>query len=158
MTQPWTLITRKGYDTQDNLASVTDPRSHTTQYVYDDFGRKNQTTSPDTGTTKHESEVNNKLNSDCIKGKGLKKSLQEKYSNLNIKCSSRKGCGSAWPILSNTITLKSGAFGKDCGPIGSTILHEMVHSCHHGGEKIPEACEASCFQYNPTGADPCNCK
>jgi RHS repeat-associated protein len=53
MTQPLTIITQYGYDTQDNQASVIDPNSNTTQYQYDDFGRKNQTISPDTGTTKY---------------------------------------------------------------------------------------------------------
>ena len=51
MTQPGTIVTHYGYDTQDNQTSVTDPRSNATQYTYDDFGRKNQTISPDTGTT-----------------------------------------------------------------------------------------------------------
>jgi len=44
-------ITGYGYDTQDNLATVTDPKGNVTSYYNDDFGRKNQTGSPDTGTT-----------------------------------------------------------------------------------------------------------
>jgi len=52
--QPVNIITRYGYDTQDNQASITDPNTNITQYWFDDYGRKNQTTSPDTGTTKYQ--------------------------------------------------------------------------------------------------------
>jgi hypothetical protein len=49
--------------------------------------------------------------------------------------------------------------GKGCGPLESTILHELVHHCRGKEEKVPEACEASCFKYNPyKRANPCDCK
>jgi YD repeat-containing protein len=51
MTQPLNTITDYGYDTQDNLSSITDLNENTTQYWFDDFGRKDQTASPDTGIT-----------------------------------------------------------------------------------------------------------
>ena len=40
-----------GYNAQDNLISVTDPRSLVTGYVYDGFRRVIQESSPDKGTT-----------------------------------------------------------------------------------------------------------
>src|SRR4029077_14811198 len=40
-----------GYDAQDNLTSVQDPRSLTTSYTYIGFGDLKQQVSPDTGTT-----------------------------------------------------------------------------------------------------------
>ncbi|MCW8923896.1 MAG: RHS domain-containing protein [Gammaproteobacteria bacterium] len=43
--------TQMGYDSQDNLTSVTDPIDGTTTYVYDDLGNLLEQTSPDTGTT-----------------------------------------------------------------------------------------------------------
>jgi len=49
--QPLATTTHNGYDTKDNLATVTDPNDNVTSYYNDDFGRKNQTGSPDTGTT-----------------------------------------------------------------------------------------------------------
>jgi YD repeat-containing protein len=45
------IITQYGYDNQDNLTSVTDPKGNITQYTYDDFGRRIKVISPDTGTT-----------------------------------------------------------------------------------------------------------
>ncbi len=45
------IITHYGYDTQDNLTTITDPNGNITSYYNDDFGRKNQNGSPDTGTT-----------------------------------------------------------------------------------------------------------
>lgn len=42
------------YDAQDNLASVTDARGHTTSYSYDDLGRLLKVTSPDTQVTRYE--------------------------------------------------------------------------------------------------------
>jgi len=44
-------VTDYGYDNQDNLTAVTDPRGIATAYVYDGFGRVIQTASPDAGTT-----------------------------------------------------------------------------------------------------------
>ena len=49
--QTLATTTHYGYDTQDNLATVTDPNDNVTSYYNDDFGRKNQNGSPDTGIT-----------------------------------------------------------------------------------------------------------
>jgi YD repeat-containing protein len=45
--------TKLGYDANDNLASVSDPRSLTTTYSHDGFGGVTQQVSPDTGNTTH---------------------------------------------------------------------------------------------------------
>jgi YD repeat-containing protein len=44
-------VTRFGYDSNDNLTAVVDPRSLTTGYTYDGFGDLTQQSSPDTGVT-----------------------------------------------------------------------------------------------------------
>ena len=44
-------LTLFGYDAQDNLTSVTDPRSLVTSYGYNGFGDLLTQTSPDTGVT-----------------------------------------------------------------------------------------------------------
>jgi RHS repeat-associated protein len=45
------VVTQYGYDVQDNLASVTDPRGLQTTYVTSDAGTRLRVTSPDTGVT-----------------------------------------------------------------------------------------------------------
>jgi YD repeat-containing protein len=44
-------MTQFGYDANDNLISVTDPRNLVTSYEYNGFGELKAQTSPDTGTT-----------------------------------------------------------------------------------------------------------
>lgn len=98
--------------------------------------------------------------SDCIKSDALKQCLSKKLADLKIRYDkSTSDCGWAQFIFSDTINLGDNAFMSKCGPLKSTILHEMVHSCNYFGEKTPEACEASCFNWPPWGdANPCDCK
>lgn len=44
-------LTQYGYDTDNNIISITDPEIHNTTENYDDFGRNIRTISPDSGTT-----------------------------------------------------------------------------------------------------------
>jgi YD repeat-containing protein len=46
-----TAVTQYGYDTQDNLVSVTDANGNATTYTFDDADRLVERISPDTGTT-----------------------------------------------------------------------------------------------------------
>lgn len=45
------VVTSYTYDAQNNIASITDPKSSTTTYAHDDFGRVQTMTSPVSGTT-----------------------------------------------------------------------------------------------------------
>lgn len=45
------VVTQYAYDDQNNLVSVTDPKSNDTTYSFDDFGRMQTQVSPVTGTT-----------------------------------------------------------------------------------------------------------
>jgi len=106
-------------------------------------------------------DVERAIQSNCIRGQSLKNCLTDKLNKLKIKCTNKSGCGSAWPIFSNTIKINPAAFkpGGGCGPLESTILHEMVHSCGRFFEKKPKGCEESCFGYDPKNeANPCDCK
>jgi RHS repeat-associated protein len=51
VTQPGNIKTSYGYDSNDDLITVTDDNKNATIYKYDDMGRVYQVISPDTGTT-----------------------------------------------------------------------------------------------------------
>ncbi len=51
---PSGVTTAYVYDVQDNLRTLTDGKSHDTDYATDDFGRQVEVVSPDTGTTRFE--------------------------------------------------------------------------------------------------------
>src|SRR5947209_18612359 len=51
------ITTSYGYDTQGNLASVTDPNGNVTTYTFDDFGRMTKQVSPVTGTSTYTYDV-----------------------------------------------------------------------------------------------------
>ncbi len=97
------------------------------------------------------------INSNCIKDGLLKRCLKDKWAKLKIKCDNKSYCGHAAPLFSDTIYISGSGFSiSSCGPLKSTILHEMVHSCRHFTEAKPEACEKSCFGYG--NGNPCECK
>ena len=50
MTQPGNRVTAYGYDSRDNLKTVTDAKNSVTSYTYDDLGREISVSSPDSGT------------------------------------------------------------------------------------------------------------
>ncbi len=46
----------------------------------------------------------------------------------------------------NIATLGSAALQAACGPLGSTVLHEIIHLVRgFAGEQLPRSCEASCY-------------
>ncbi len=51
ISDPASGVTQFGYDANDNLTSVVDPRTLTTSYTYNGFGDRKTRVSPDTGAT-----------------------------------------------------------------------------------------------------------
>jgi RHS repeat-associated protein len=47
--------------------------------------------------------------------------------------------------LRHTFGVGSPAFGSQCGPLASTLLHEVVHGMRHPSEKKPLQLEKDCF-------------
>ncbi len=54
--------------------------------------------------------------------------------------------GTGFNIPANIVTLGTNALTADCGPLASTVLHEIVHIVRgFFGEQLPVSCEASCY-------------
>jgi hypothetical protein len=99
-------------------------------------------------------------NGNCIGSAELKSRILSEFSDLQIDCEQKGShCGMASRFFSNTVNLYPNALnGVDCGPLESTILHEVVHLAElrlieHGG--LADACEAACFGWG--GGDPAKC-
>jgi Domain of unknown function (DUF4157) len=100
--------------------------------------------------------------SNCIRSQELKNEILSEFANLTIDCEqgdSSSPCGRAWRFFSHTVNIYPPALaGGTCGPLESTILHEVVHLTEmrlieHGD--LADACEASCFGYG--SGDPTKC-
>ncbi len=104
------------------------------------------------------------FNSDCIEESRrvpMQKNL--KKNGYDIRCADSKAIGgncaesTGFPIPANIMTLGTLALplGK-CGPLGSTILHEIVHVTRGTfPEALPASCEASCFGVGSASPDLC---
>jgi hypothetical protein len=100
------------------------------------------------------------FNTDCIKSYSLRDNILGRFDGLTIDCSKSTGeCAKTLRIFSQTVTVETPALDAGrCGPLASTILHEVVHQAGFigQGDGVTTACEASCFGYG--GGDATKCK
>ena len=97
--------------------------------------------------------------SDCVKSETLKENILSKFNGLDINCKqdTNKGCGDATSYFS-PVNIYPAALASGCGPLESTILHEVVHLTEWepwGHRSLAAACEASCFGWG--SGDPSQC-
>ena len=99
----------------------------------------------------------------CIKSDSLKNAILDEFYGLIINCEKgdvNSDCGSARPLFSQTVNIYSVALNSSkCGPLASTILHEVVHLTENrifGGHGVlADACEKSCFGHGSGDASKC---
>ena len=104
---------------------------------------------------------NKVVSSGCIRSQELRKEILSEFADLTIDCEQSGGdCGFAWRFFSNTVNIYPKALTPaTCGPLESTILHEVVHLTElrlieHGD--LAGACEASCFGWGSGDPTKCN--
>ncbi|HEV8579388.1 MAG TPA: DUF4157 domain-containing protein [Thermoanaerobaculia bacterium] len=100
----------------------------------------------------------------CVKTQVLKDAILAQFDGLNIECEqgTDEPCGRAWRYFTQTVNVFASSLDvASCGPLASTILHEVVHlterspfSFIHGA--LASACEESCLPWG-SGGDPSKC-
>ncbi len=78
---------------------------------------------------------------------------------IRIRCATGTSCASApgWVSGNNDINVFDAATRTACGPMASTVLHELVHAAaNYFPEDKPRGCEASCYMFG--SGDPGNCR
>lgn len=98
--------------------------------------------------------------SNCVKTKSLKENILDEFNGLTIKCNQGTGnpCGRANRFFSSTVNLYPDAMNAICGPLESTILHEVIHLTEwapFGHGPLAAGCEKSCFGYGTGDAAKC---
>ncbi|RPI19302.1 MAG: DUF4157 domain-containing protein [Ignavibacteriae bacterium] len=98
--------------------------------------------------------------SNCIRSDSLKDEVLNEFDGLNIDCEqSGDDCGMASRYLTQTVNIYPNALNNNlCGPLASTILHEIVHLTEwrlFGHGNLADACEKSCFGYGSGDASKC---
>jgi len=97
---------------------------------------------------------------ECVKDGAFRHKLLQHFNGLTIACEQcDNNCGHSKLSPSLTIYLCKPALNQNtCGPIASTILHEVVHKADWSltdREERPTACEKSCFGYGSGNPDKC---
>ncbi len=99
--------------------------------------------------------------SDCLKSESLKDEVLSKFNGLEIDCDKDgDDCGQSRRYFTHTIHIMPPSLnpaGK-CGPLESTILHEVIHQTEWrpiGHGVLADACEKSCFGYGSGDASKC---
>jgi hypothetical protein len=101
------------------------------------------------------------LTTNCIHSPLLRSEILSEFSQLTIDCEqgdSSDPCGRAMYVFSHTANLFPDSLTATCGPLESTILHEVVHLTEvrlWGHGDLAGACEASCFGWG--SGDPAKC-
>lgn len=105
---------------------------------------------------------NKVLYTDCIKSKSLKDEILNEFDGLNIDCEEGdedSPCGMASRYFTQTVNIYPKSLDPSkCGPLASTILHEVVHLTEwrlFGHGDLACACEKSCFGYGSGDASKC---
>jgi hypothetical protein len=98
--------------------------------------------------------------SNCIKTNSLKESILAEFNGLEIKCNqgTNQLCGRANRYFSHTVNIYANALQPLCGPLDSTILHEVIHLTEWaplGHGDLAGACEKSCFGWGSGDASGC---
>jgi hypothetical protein len=98
--------------------------------------------------------------SDCIGSESLREEILDEFDGLSIDCEQDADgpCGMASRYFTTTINLYPKSLQSSrCGPLASTILHEVIHLTEWGifhGD-LTGACEKSCFGYGKGDASKC---
>ena len=102
------------------------------------------------------------LNSGCVKSESLRQEILHEFDDLDIDCEQGDAdspCGQASRYFTETINIYPPALNSStCGPLESTILHEVVHLTEwrlFGHGELADACEMSCFGYGTGDASKC---
>ncbi len=102
------------------------------------------------------------LNSDCVKSESLRDEILSEFDGLSIDCEQGDDddpCGRAMRYFTQTVNLYPKALNASrCGPLASTILHEVVHLTEwrlFGHGDLADACESSCFGFGSGDASKC---
>lgn len=97
---------------------------------------------------------------DCVKSESLREAILARFDGLHIACQQKgSGCGSARRYFNETVKLYPLSLEASCGPLESTILHEVVHLTEwalSGHGDLTDACEASCYGFG--AGDPNKCR
>jgi len=104
---------------------------------------------------------------DCVRSESLKEEVLRKFDGLHIWCHQDNDkdtpCGSSRRFFGQqmNINLYQPALWdhRNCGPLASTVLHEVVHTTEWNifqGEGVrADGCEKSCFDFGDGDADKC---
>lgn len=96
----------------------------------------------------------------CIRTDALKRNILAQFGGLTVRCGqgTNKPCGTASRYASSTVNIFPDALTARCGPLESTILHEVIHLLEwapFGHGELADACEKSCFGFG--SGDPAKC-
>ncbi|MEJ2539892.1 MAG: hypothetical protein P8188_07985 [Gemmatimonadota bacterium] len=97
----------------------------------------------------------------CVGSESLRQEILDEFDGLSIDCEQDADgpCGRASRYFTQTVNLYPKSLeAARCGPMASTILHEVVHLTEWrllGHGDLADACEASCFGYGSGDASKC---
>jgi outer membrane protein OmpA-like peptidoglycan-associated protein len=98
----------------------------------------------------------------CVKSASLKDDILSEFDGLNIDCEQGDEddpCGMASRYFTHTVNIYPKSLDPArCGPLASTILHEVVHLTEwrlFGHGELADACEKACFGFGSGDASKC---
>lgn len=101
--------------------------------------------------------------SGCVSSASLKDDILSEFDGLNIDCEQGDAgdpCGMASRYFTHTVNIYPKSLDPTrCGPLASTILHEVVHLTEwrlFGHGELADACEKACFGFG--SGDPSKCQ